>query len=283
MKLTLNFLKEVCNAQESTNFNVAKMKTSHFLLTMMFFSPIFLSAQNLLLNQSFENDFTSWSPGPNPSYFAPTIISNDGQDEDLKSVKYDEISSTTGFFQNVPVTVGQTYEISFWYKSSGDGSDSRLWSAFKDEFGNSIYETDVTDDPFRTYNEYLPSASEWTFFKAEKTAYSSAMSLDVAVRAYSGGTVSFDNFKAGIAGTMNIVDVSNFEDSVRMNTIVTDKLILKLPERSTVSIFTMEGKLILSDRVDDGGIINMPYFSKGTYLVKVSNGYATVTQKILKK
>jgi|SRR5690606_27013854 len=261
-----------------------KVKMLCFLMITMFFAPIYLSAQNLLLNPSFEDDFTSWSPGPNPSYFAPTIISNDGQDEDLKSVRYDEISSTTGFFQNVPVTAGQTYEISFWYKSSGDGSDARLWSIYRDSSGGAVYTTeDATTDSFRTNNEYLPTSAEWRFYSAEMLAGNGSESLDVAVRVYLGSTVSFDNFKAGIAGTMTISDLTNFADEVKMNTIVTDKLMLQLPERSTVNIYSMSGTLVISERVDNGGAIDTKYLPKGIYIVKVSNGYATVNQRIVKR
>lgn len=280
MKSNFKFSKTVRIAQKSTDCKMIKSR----IFAMLLLVPIFLSAQNLLINPSFEDDFAYWSAGPSGEYYAPSVVTNDAQDGDSKSVKYDAVSATTGFFQNIPVTAGQTYEINFWYKASGDDSDARLWSIFRDSSGEAIYTTnDATTDSFRTNNGFLPTSSEWKFYTAEMPAGIGVVSLDVAVRTYTGGTACFDNFKAGIAGSMTVVNINAFKNAVKMNTVVSDKLTFKLPERATVSIFSMEGKLISSNRVDDGDSINTQYLHEGIYFVKVSNGYTTVTQKIIKK
>lgn len=251
--------------------------------TLAVFATIALSAQNLLTNSSFESDFTGWSAGPNDTYTAPAVVTGQAQDGD-KNVVYNSAAATTGFYQSIPVTSGQTYEINFWYKASGDDSDARIWSIFRDGDGAAVYTTaDATEDSFRTNNEYLPSASEWTLHTAQMPAGPGAVSLEVAFRAYTGGTVSFDNIKAGIAGTMAVSDVNNFANGVKMNTVVTNKLTLQLPERATVNIYTLEGKLVSSNRVDNGGSVDTQSLAKGVYVVKVTNGYATTTQKIVKK
>ncbi len=242
-----------------------------------------LSAQNLLTNDSFESDFDSWAAGPNESYTAPEVVSGEAQDGS-KSVAYNAASATTGFYQTIPVTEGETYEINFWYKSSGDDSDSRLWSIFRDAEGGAVYTTDdASQDEFRTLNEYLPTVAEWTFYTAKMPAGTGAVSLEVAVRAYSGGTVAFDNFAAGIEGTMSVADVNDFSNQVKMNTVVTDRLTLQLSERATVNIYTLDGRLVSSNRVDNGGSIATSSLAKGVYIVTVSNGKATTSQKIVKK
>ncbi|MFA7687628.1 MAG: T9SS type A sorting domain-containing protein [Moheibacter sp.] len=252
--------------------------------TLTVFAALTLSAQNLLTNHSFESDFEGWASGPNSAYTAPEIVTGGAQDGD-KSVAYNAVSATTGFYQTVPVTEGEVYEINFWYKSSGDETDSRLWSIFRDASGAAVYTTaDATEDEFRTNNGYLPTAGEWTFHSAQMPAGPGAVSLEVAVRAYTGGNASFDNFAAGIEGTlMSVSDVNEFSNLVKMNTVVTDKLTLQLPERATVNIYTMEGKLISSNRVDNGGSVATSSLAKGVYVVTVSNGYTTTTQKIVKK
>lgn len=242
-----------------------------------------LSAQNLLNNPSFESDFDSWSAGPSDSYTAPEIVSGNSQDGD-KHAAYNAVNATTGFYQNVAVTEGESYTISFWYKASGDDTDARIWSIFRDAEGAAVYTTDATEeDPFRTNNGYLPTATEWTFHTATMPAGTGAVSLDVAFRAYTGGNAAFDNIKAGVEGSMGVADMNNFADQVKMNTVVTNKLTLVLPERATVNIYTMEGRLVSSNRVDNGGSIDTSAMAKGVYVVKVTNGYATTTQKIVKK
>ncbi|SMC70774.1 T9SS type A sorting domain-containing protein [Moheibacter sediminis] len=250
--------------------------------TLTVLAALSLSAQNLLTNPSFESDFTGWASGPAASYTAPTVVTGGAQDGN-KSVAYNSPSATTGFFQNVPVTSGESYTISFWYKASGDDSDARLWSIFKDAAGTPVYTTEATtEDPFRTNDGYLPTTSAWTFHTATMPAGPGATNLDVAFRAYTGGTASFDNVLA-YTGTMSVGDVNNFANGVKMNTVVTNKLTLQLPERATVDIYTIEGKLVSSNRVDNNGSVDTNSLAKGVYVVKVSNGYATTTQKIVKK
>lgn len=251
--------------------------------TLTVLAVVSLSAQNLLTNPSFENDLEGWASGPTGSYTAPEIVSGDSQDGD-KHVAYIAATATTGFYQNVPVTEGQTYEINFWYKATGDETDGRIWSIYRDGEGAAVYTTEeAAEDAFRTFNGYLPVAAEWTYYTAEMPAGTGAVSLDVAFRAYTGGTVAFDNIQAGVAGSMSVTDVNNFADAVKMNTVVTNKLTLQLPERSTVNIYTAEGRLVSSNRVDNNGSIETSSLAKGVYVVTVSNGKATTSQKIVKK
>src|SRR5690606_35466516 len=235
--------------------NNREMKKIFTTLTVL--AVVSLSAQNLLTNPSFENDLEGWAAGPSSSYTAPEVVTGDSQDGD-KHVAYVSATATTGFYQAVDVTEGETYEINFWYKASGDDTDARLWSIFRDAEGGAVYTTaDATEDEFRTNNGYLPTAAEWTFFTAKMPAGPGAANLEVAVRAYTGGNAAFDNFAAGLEGTlMSVSDVNDFSNQVKMNTVVTDKLTLQLPERATVNIYTIEGKLVSSNRVDNGGSVS---------------------------
>jgi len=242
-----------------------------------------VNAQNLLQNPGFENGLESWSSGPTSSYTAPEVVTGGAQAGD-SYVAYDAIAATTGFFQAIPVTGGETYEINFWYKATGDESDARLWSFYKDAADVTVYTTeDAATDEFRTLNGYLPVATEWTYYTAKMPAAASAVALQVAVRGYTGGTIAFDSFAAGKEGTMNVADVNDFANSVQMNTVVTDKLVLKLAEKSTVNIYTIDGKLVSSNRVDNNGSVNTQSLVKGIYVVTVSNGKSTISQKIVKK
>lgn len=248
------------------------------------FAAMTLSAQNLLENPSFEEGLAPWAKGPNSSYTEPTIVDG-GAHDGSKYAEYTNATATTGFYQTIPVTAGEVYEITFWYKASGDDSDARLWSIFRNDDGGAVYTTDdASTDEFRTMNGYLETSSEWKMHTAKMPAGDGATKLEVAVRVYNGGSASFDGFWAGIEGTqMGTIDNDAFKKGVSMNTVVADKLVLNLPERSTVNIYTIEGKLVSSNRVDNGGSVSTQSLAKGVYIVTVSNGKSTVSQKIVKK
>ena len=242
-----------------------------------------ISAQELLTNPGFESDITGWASGPTGTYQLPAVITADSH-SGTKSVQYSNATLTTGFYQNVPVTGGNSYTISFWYKASGDGTDARLWSIFKNASNAPVYTTPNSDtDPFRTNNGYLNNSTAWTQYTATMPAAADAVSLDVAVRVYTGGSAMFDDFSAALQGSLAVMDVTTFDKNIVMNTLVEDQITFKLPMRSTVNIYTMEGRLVSSDRVSDGESLNAQHLQNGYYIVTVDNGTAKISRKILKK
>lgn len=239
-----------------------------------------LSAQNLLTNPGFESGLEPWAAGTGSSYTAPTIATT-GAHTGTSSAMY-VATATTGFYQNVPVAEGKTYVISFWYKASS-ASAARLWSIYKNASGSAVYTTtDANTDPFRTLNKYLPAAAEWTKHTAEMPAGSGVTNLDVAVRAYGGQTSSFDDFEVMDKATMAVTDVTSFDKQIKMNTNVGNALTVILPARATVNIYTAEGKLVSSNRIDSGQSINTSSLTKGMYIVTVDNGTAKVSRKVMK-
>lgn len=259
------------------------MKKIFTILSLVCVATFANAQTSLLTNPGFESDFTGWSSGPTSSYTAPTIETGGAAHGGTKYAGYTAATATTGFYQNIAVTEGKDYTIAFWYKSSGDDSDSRLWSVYKNAAGSPVYTTgSAADDSFRTNNGYLPTATEWTFHQATMPAGVGATNLDVAVRAYSGGTASFDDFIV-VEGTLAVVDVKEFDRQVKMNTLVGDQLTLRLPERSTVNIYSIDGKLISSNRVSDGGSVSTASLVKGNYIVTVDNGSVKISRKIIKK
>lgn len=240
-------------------------------------------AQELLVNPGFESGLAPWAAGPTGSYNAPAISTTDFH-SGANSAGYTGVAATTGFFQNIPVVAGKTYVISFWYKSAGDDSDTRLWSVYKDGAGAPVYTTTNADtDSFRTNNGYLPSVAVWTKHSAEMPAGTGVTNLDVAVRAYTNATVAqFDDFSLMDKATMGVSDVSNFDEQIKMNTNVGNALTVILPGKATVNIFTADGKLVSSNRINSGESINTSSLNKGMYIVTVDNGSAKVSRKVMK-
>ena len=240
------------------------------------------NAQNLVVNGDFENGLTPWAAGTGTGYTAPTIAPTGGNQGPAYAT-YAPATATTGFYQNVPVKAGKTYVIEFWYKTTG-ASAARLWSVYKNSEGTAVYTTkDATTDLFRTSNKYLPIAAAWTKYTAKMPAEATATSLDVAFRAYGGQTTSYDDILAYEEGTMATIDPKTFDKKVKMNTLVAETLTLELPSKSTVNIYSIDGKLVSSNRVNSGESINVSKLQKGNYIVTVEDGTNKVSRKIVKK
>ena len=150
---------------------------------------------NLVKNPGFENGLTDWTKGPTTSYTDPTI-STTTPHGGVNCATYTSATATTGFYQDVPVTAGKTYIVSFWYKSSGDGSDTRIWCVYKDAAGTIIDQTPTpATNPLKGPNNgNLTNSDTWIQYSTEVVAPANVVTLQLAVRTYTGGTSNFDDF-----------------------------------------------------------------------------------------
>ena len=85
-----------------------------------------------------------------------------------------------------------------------------------------------------------------------------------------------------VQGLLAVTDVSAFDKSVKMNTVVGNELRLILPGKATVNIYSADGRLVSSNRVDNWQAINTSSMAKGNYIVTVDNGSAKVSRKVIK-
>lgn len=248
----------------------------------------FISAQNLLSNPGFESGLAPWAAGTVATYTTPTVSTTDFY-SGANSLGYSAVTATTGFYQNVPVTEGKTYVLSFWYKATAGGTATdgraRVWSVYKNASGVAVYTTaDATTDSFRNNNKWLASASTWTKYTAEMPAGTAVTNLDVAFRAYNTCTLFLvDDVSVQDKATMGTIDIKEFDKKVKMNTLVSELLTLELPSRSTVNIYSIEGKLVSSNRVNNGESINVSNLQKGNYIVTVEDGTNKISRKIIKQ
>ena len=175
------------------------MRKFTFLFAFLFV-VLGLSAQtNLVKNPSFESDFADWAKGPVNGYTEP-VVKSSGAQNGTKYVEY-VATATTGFYQDIAITGGKNYVVSFWYKATGDNTDARIWSNFKDAANTIVYlNSTTTDDPLRNNNVYLPPASSWTKHEVAFTAPANVVLFQLHVRAYTGSTVAYDNFSLVEAG-----------------------------------------------------------------------------------
>ncbi len=265
------------------------MKKIFTILSLVSATALVSAQTNLLQNPGFENDLAPWAAGTGNGYTEPAILTVNPH-SGAKLAAYELPAATTGFYQNVPILAGTQYTLTFWYKAStvrpaGTTQNNifRLWSVMKDTTGAPVYNSaTAADDPLRTNNGYLPIApTEWTQHTVTFTSHASAASIDVAFRSYGSGSSYVDDVQL-VQGSLAVSDVNAFDKAVKMNTIVGNELKLILPGKATVNIYSVDGRLVSSNRVENGQSVNTSSLSKGNYIVTVDNGSAKVSRKVVK-
>ena len=255
------------------------MKKFYSLIAVIAASFTFAQT-NLVQNPSFEDGLTSWAKGPIDSYTEPSIL-NDGK-EGAKSAGYTNAENTTGFYQDVAIEAGKTYVLSFWYKATGDGTDARIWSFLKDAKGGNVFLWDsIDEDPFRTSNGYLPTATVWTEHKIEFTN-TNAVSLQLALRSYKSSSTAYDAFSLVDKATLGVGDVVKTKYTLIANTIAND--VLKFgADSKNVQIINANGQVVKTANVNNGSNLNVSSLAKGVYVVTGEVNGQQVSQKFVKK
>lgn len=247
-----------------------------------------VSAQNLVQNPSFESGFTGGWAKTSTNYTEPVVVEGGAQDGN-KYVKYENLTKTTGFYQNIPVNAGEKYVLTFYYKAKSTESGKtrlvRLWSVFRDKDGEVIYlagdKNNATEDPLRTKNDYLPVVENWTKHEVEFTAPAEVVSLDLAVRAYRGGTVSFDNFSLVKKSDLAVIETDAKINNIVKNTVVENQILFGA--KANVKIYNANGQVVKTASVNDGEALNVSALPKGFYVVAAEVNGQAVSQKIIKK
>ncbi|MCS3530447.1 carbohydrate binding domain-containing protein [Chryseobacterium sp. JUb7] len=244
-------------------------------------------AQNLVSNPTFNNGLTGWTAGPTNSYQLPNLVAADGHNG-TNSAQYQNATATTGFYQDVPVSAGQSYTVSFWYKATGDGTDARIWSVYKDASSNIIYQqgnaSTVGTDPLRgPENGYLATSGAWTQFTTTVTAPANVTTLQLAVRAYNNATVAaFDDFSVVAAGSLATGEVAASKYRMIKNTFVKSEGITFGANVKDVKVYNMFGQVVKSASVKENETLNVSELQKGNYIVTGTVNNELVSQKILK-
>lgn len=254
-----------------------KLYISFFIIALGFTA----TAQNLVTNPSFNNGLTGWTAGFPNTYTLPTLIAGDGSDGS-NSVQY-IATATTGFYQDVPVTGGHTLKISFWYKSSGDDTDARIWSNYKDAANTVIYQAaTAAEDPLRNNNGYLPSATTWTKHEITVVAPATATVFSFAVRAYANGTVSFDQFSVEDM-SLGVKENNIAGLKVYPNPVTNGKLFITSDANveKTVAIYDVLGKQVVNTTATES--VNVSNLKGGVYIVKITEEGKTATRKLVIK
>jgi hypothetical protein len=252
------------------------------LYTLLFIAVAFAgNTQNLVTNPTFNDGLTGWTAGTTATYTLPTLVTADGSDA-TNSVQY-VATATTGFYQEIPVTAGSQLVISFYYKSSGDNTDSRIWSNYKDASDVIVYQDAVTaNDPLRNNNLYLPNAATWTLKTITVTAPATVTKLVLAFRAYNGGTVSFDQISVVQTVPLTVKQNAISGLSVYPNPVKNGNLYITSDSNNakSVAVYDILGKQVLNTKTSNNAV-NVSNLKGGAYIVRITEEGKTDTRKLI--
>ena len=262
------------------------MKKLYTLLAFVVISTSMNAQTNLITNSGFE----TWTAGAPDSWFVTgstvvqsttifkTGLSSLGFTAPTTATGNKTISPTT----DIPVTQGVTYVFSGWYLDNSPNAKFKNWNQFR----TATADTGANGLQAAAFSTDSPS---WQFFTAESVPNATATVSRAGLRIYpesttaGGGVIYLDDISFYDKATLTVFDTKDFDNQVKMATIISDVLTIQMPTRATVNIYSLDGKLYSSNRVNSNDAINTQDLSTGVYIVTVQNDYAKTSRKIVKK
>lgn len=268
----------------SNLFQIKIMKKLYTLLAFVAISVTTNAQVNLITNGNFE----TWTAGVPDSWFttgstvaqSTTVFHGGTSSLGLTSPATGNktISPTT----DTPVTQGATYVFSGWYLDNDANSRFKYWNQFR---------TGTADTGANALQagSYSTDSASWQFFTAESVPNATATVARPGLRIYpeastaGGGVIYFDDVMFYDKATLSVNEIKDFDNQVKMATVITDVLAIEMPTRATVNIYSLDGKLFSSNRVNSNESIDTQSLASGVYLVTIQNEYAKTSRKIVKK
>lgn len=262
------------------------------IFTLLSFVALGISANaqtNLITNSSFEN----WTSGTPDDWWATGITYTQsssshsgtyaaGVTSPAPTGTQTSANKTINPTPDISINQGVTYVFSGWYLDNTPNASFKYWNQWR----TSSADTGANSLQASSFSSDSPS---WVFFTAEGQPNATATLARPGLRVYgtptaNGGIIYFDDIMFYDKSTMATIDIKDFDKKVKMNTLVADALTLELPSKSTVNIYSVDGKLVSSNRVNSGESINVSNLQKGNYVVTVQDNFNNkVSRKIIKK
>ncbi len=271
------------------------MKKLYTLISLLAVSIASQAQVNLIPN----SDFETFAAGVPSSWFIPasTTISQGSGTNVYAGTSSCGVTSpatsnkTISPTADIPVTQGVTYVFSGWYLDNNANAKFKNWNQFRTLAGTGGADTGA--NALQAADFSVDSAS-WQFFTAESIPNPASGTVAAAtvaragLRVYpetttaSGGVIYFDDIKFFDKSTLS-VNINEFDNQIKMATVLTDVLTIQMPSRATVNIYSIDGKLYSSNRVDSNEAINIQSLVSGVYVVTIQNDVAKTSRRFLKK
>ncbi|MBP6414765.1 MAG: T9SS type A sorting domain-containing protein [Bacteroidia bacterium] len=264
------------------------MKKLYTLLAFVAISATTNAQNNLIIN----GDFEAWTEGLPNSWF--TTGSTVAQSTSVFYGGTSSISLTAPASSNktispttdIPVTQAVTYVFSGWYLDNDANAKFKNWNQFRTAAGTGG--TDTGSNPLQAA-AFSTDSPSWQFFTAEGVPSATGTVARPGLRVYpesptaTGGVIYFDDIMFYDKSTLGVVDVKEFDNQVKMKTVVSNELKIEMPSRATVNIYSLDGKLFSSNRVNSNEAINIQSLASGVYVVTIQNDFAKTSRKFIKK
>lgn len=183
--------------------------------------------------------------------------------------------------QDVAVTPGSTYTVSYWYKSDSNTFNFKHWIQWRSELGggDNIVENITT---FQPEASNTASVGQWTNVTITETAPATANAIRVNFRNYTNSSfASIDNvivYEGTASLTENNIEGLNVYPNPATD-IVTISSFSMAPKH--VQLFDMVGKKVMD--VETTSTINVSELNKGIYVMKISEEGKLATSKLVVK
>lgn len=213
-------------------------------------------------------------------------IEGDAQDGDI-SVKIEAREGTSGNnnggLADVAVTPGETYTVSYWYKSDADIFNFKHWIQWRTELNGGANVAENVDS-FQPEDANVASVGEWTFVTVTETAPATANAIRVNFRNYSSSSDAFIDNVIVYQGTASIKDNNIAGLSIYPNPATGSVLNVTSHNNieKSVAIFDVLGKQVINTKTVNGSV-NIADLNAGVYIVKVTEEGKTATRKLVVK
>lgn len=192
-------------------------------------------------------------------------------------------SYTAAGLDDITITGGATYTVSYYYKELNSGNARlRHWGQWRNEDGA----VTVTNDPFQPSAYTFDTNGEWTQVTVTSTAPANATLLRLNFRVYpqnnlGGGEFGFDNVTV-YEGTASVAE-NNIEGLNVYPNPANDIVTISSNTYATksVQLFDMVGKKVLD--VETTATIDVSTLNKGMYVMKINEVGKTATRKLIVK
>lgn len=263
------------------------MKKIYILMGIAFTSLVANAQTNLIPNGSFE-EWTNATPTgwtiTTPANGGTAIETSDAHHL-AKSAKITAPAGTGNIqlkLSDFEVTPGNTYTFSYWYKDESDNALIRHWGSWRNNTANQ--EVTITD-PNPMKPDYMPNTTSWQQHTFTVIAPVGATHLRLDFRTYQ---------ELGNSGEIFLDDVQFFQGTLntKENTIsgltlypnpTSDIINIATPsiELKDVQIFDLSGKKILNTSTKNQ--VDVSHITSGIYIITITEGEHTTTQKIIIK
>lgn len=263
-----------------------------YTLVAIVAASISVNAQTAInVNGSLE-DWTDAATAPTGWFISPTNLNSgiavkgtEGAQDGNNFVRLQNRTEASGNnnlgLQDVAVTPGEVYTVSYWYKSDSPNFNFKHWIQWRTVLGGGTnIEENLTS--FQPDESNEASVGEWTNITITETAPATANAIRVNFRNYTQSSfASIDNVMV-YQGTASLAE-NNIEGLNVYPNPANDIVTISSNTYATksVQLFDMVGKKVLD--VETTATIDVSTLNKGMYVMKINEAGKTATRKLIVK